>query len=69
MGIFNKILGSIVKSRTDTAKALDKASDDLKKSLAKTKKARAARGNKWAQSDNALSRFQEAHDKKYGNKY
>jgi len=82
-GLFSAILGSIVKGRTKkvmdllkdnpelarSAKALDKATDDLKKSLARTKKNRAARGNKFASSDNALSRFQKAHDKKFGNKY
>ncbi len=82
-GLFSAILGSIVKGRTKkvmdllkdnpelarSAKALDKATDDLKKSLAKTRKARAKAGNTWASRDNSLLKFQRAHDKKYGNKY
>tara|TARA_Y100000591_G_scaffold232292_1_gene203183 strand:+ start:772 stop:1017 length:246 start_codon:yes stop_codon:yes gene_type:complete len=80
MGIFNKILGSILKSRTNTvakmlgndpelqrlAKDLNKATDKLEKQIEKTRKSgtQSRMG-----TDGAFSDLQKKYNKKYGKKY
>ena len=81
MGIFNKILGSILKSRTNTvakvlgndpvleklAKDVNKATDKLKKQIEKNRK-HSTRG-RMKSDDSAFSSLQKKYDKKYGKKY
>ena len=81
MGIFNKILCSILKSRTNTvakmlgndselqrlAKDVNKATDKLKKQIEKNRK-HSTRG-RMKSDESAFSSLQKKYDKKYGKKH
>ena len=81
MGIFNKILGSILTRRTKTvakmlgndpelqrlANDVNKATDKLKKQVEKNRK-HSTRG-RMKSDDSAFSLLQKKYDKKYGKKH